>query len=207
MRTPSSKRYVVGCEQCRRKRVVTRSDFRPVCPQCTAANYGRRRYRLQRAHVLSLAKKYRRKHRHKIIAKLRAYRSKHRRSLNLQRRAWGKAHPQYARKYYLAHVKEYAACRKRWRKKNPERWLLSKRHHERLRVARANQCRVGRIDYALIWKRDRGVCGICKRKVRSRTDAHFDHIIPLALKGPHTAANIQVAHARCNMRKGWRLAA
>lgn len=50
--------------------------------------------------------------------------------------------------------------------------------------------------------RDGMVCGICKDAITSMSDLHIDHIIPLARGGSSDPANLQPAHALCNMIKG-----
>ena len=57
------------------------------------------------------------------------------------------------------------------------------------------------ITFEEIYKRDKGVCKICNKKC-SRKDASLDHIIPISSDGPHTRANIQLAHKLCNSIKG-----
>jgi hypothetical protein len=58
-----------------------------------------------------------------------------------------------------------------------------------------------------IYERDRWKCGICRRRIDRRLrhphpmSVSLDHVIPLALGGPHTRANVQAAHLRCNLRK------
>lgn len=53
----------------------------------------------------------------------------------------------------------------------------------------------------LVWSRDGGVCQICQEPA-DPSNWHMDHVVPLALGGPHTLDNLQVAHAVCNQRKG-----
>lgn len=82
-------------------------------------------------------------------------------------------------------------------------------------------CRRCRQDYdkykmtaAQLAERDGANCGICGEPVDmtlSRKDAEgimcasVDHILPRALGGTHDAANLQLAHLYCNMRKSDRV--
>lgn len=56
--------------------------------------------------------------------------------------------------------------------------------------------------------RDGWRCGICLKAIdreRRHPDllsASLDHIVPLAKGGKHVRANVQIAHLRCNLRKG-----
>lgn len=52
-----------------------------------------------------------------------------------------------------------------------------------------------------IIERDGLLCGICGLAVPA-DDVHIDHVYPRALGGSDEADNLQVAHSRCNMRKG-----
>lgn len=55
-----------------------------------------------------------------------------------------------------------------------------------------------------IFKRDGGWCYLCEQDV-DRKDATMDHVIPVTKGGPHTRANVKLAHRSCNTRKGNRL--
>jgi hypothetical protein len=61
-----------------------------------------------------------------------------------------------------------------------------------------------------IYARDRGICGLCHRKVNGRfiapdpRSATLDHIVPLKAGGQHVRANVQLAHYACNSAKGTR---
>lgn len=62
-----------------------------------------------------------------------------------------------------------------------------------------------------IYERDEWVCGICDNPVDPELaypdpfSPSLDHIIPLSKRGPHTRANVQLAHLLCNVRKRDRL--
>ena len=66
---------------------------------------------------------------------------------------------------------------------------------------------VERISLSEIAVRDRGVCGLCgKRVAMTKSAPHpkapsLDHIVPLAEGGQHVKANVQLAHLGCNVRK------
>jgi 5-methylcytosine-specific restriction endonuclease McrA len=49
-----------------------------------------------------------------------------------------------------------------------------------------------------VWQRDGGRCCNCG----SRSDLHFDHVIPRSWGGSSTAENVQLLCRRCNLRKG-----
>lgn len=63
------------------------------------------------------------------------------------------------------------------------------------------------INRAEIFERDGWVCQVCKKKVNPNLSyphpmsASLDHILPFALGGSHTKANVQLAHLRCNIKK------
>lgn len=50
--------------------------------------------------------------------------------------------------------------------------------------------------------RDGMICGLCVQPVESRSDLHIDHIQPWSRGGVTVVANLQPAHAACNIAKG-----
>ncbi len=54
----------------------------------------------------------------------------------------------------------------------------------------------------LVWSRDGGACIRCG----SKSELHFDHIIPVAKGGSGTAANIQLLCEPCNLKKSDKIA-
>lgn len=55
-----------------------------------------------------------------------------------------------------------------------------------------------------IYARDKAICHLCSGHCLRR-DATVDHLIPLIKGGPHTRANVKLAHRSCNSRKKDRL--
>ncbi len=54
-----------------------------------------------------------------------------------------------------------------------------------------------------VFKRYKGICAICGLWVPAGK-ASLDHTKPLSKGGTHTHDNVQLAHLRCNLRKGAR---
>lgn len=108
------------------------------------------------------------------------------------------------------HKKELDAA---WREANRERirrqhraWTAA--HPDRVRDNTARQRArrkpvliVGKVERLKVWERDNGICGICKQPI-VEARWHVDHIVPIARGGIHSMDNVQLAHARCNQRKG-----
>lgn len=88
-----------------------------------------------------------------------------------------------------------------WHRANPDRIREIRRQSQNKRRARLLKLPTEKIDVAVVYERDAGVCGICGSVVQP-DDWHLDHIIPLAAGGPHIYENVQVAHPRCNLVKG-----
>ena len=131
-------------------------------------------------------------------------------------RRWRIAHLGQARassrRYAKAHLEEGRERNRRWR----ERHLEEQREYQRQwHVTHLEKCNaisrkrralkqaasIGKVDYKAIMERDKMICGICHKRI-ARKDLSFDHIIPLSCGGAHTESNLQVAHRRCNSRKG-----
>jgi 5-methylcytosine-specific restriction endonuclease McrA len=102
------------------------------------------------------------------------------------------------RRYRDNNAERALARNRRYRENHPEK----SREHCARRKARIRLVSIEPVDYRAILERDGWVCHICGGPVLSRNDLQFDHIIPLSRGGPHSMANIAVAHALCNNRKG-----
>lgn len=105
--------------------------------------------------------------------------------------------PETFKSYQLKYRTENKGALRAKRSANPERV----REISARRRARILETAVEPIDFGLILRDSGGICGIC-RQVFDLFGIEFDHIIPLARGGTHTAENIQATHSRCNRAKG-----
>lgn len=119
---------------------------------------------------------------------------------------WQKANPEKVAthrqknwaKYYAANREAQIARSVEWKRRNPDK----KSSYDAKRYALTRGA-VGAELFTLdeIFERDGGICHLCNKKVRRRV-ATMDHIIPVSLGGPHTRANVALAHHSCNSSKG-----
>ena len=102
----------------------------------------------------------------------------------------------YMRKYNLTekgkaynnlHVKE-------WRRKNPARKRTAYNRHTSGESWK-------RIITDLLIRRDGFNCGICGGSLEN-SKVQINHIVAVALGGPDTFENVNLAHAACNVREG-----
>lgn len=84
----------------------------------------------------------------------------------------------------------------KWRAANGDKWRLY--GHKRRMKKRVGSVTTERP--AQLMKLQREKCAICKVSLRE-SGYHIDHIIPLALDGPHQDDNIQLLCPTCNVRK------
>lgn len=69
---------------------------------------------------------------------------------------------------------------------------------------------VENVDLMTVLERDKWMCGICGKKIpKGVAYPHplyrtLDHVVPLAVGGEHSYANIQSAHFGCNAAKSCR---
>lgn len=79
---------------------------------------------------------------------------------------------------------------------------VSNRQQYRARVEHGHT-EVDTISLAKLYRRDKGICALCLLYVESNL-ASIDHIIPLMRGGKHVWSNVQLAHIKCNKKKGVR---
>jgi len=156
----------------------------------------------------------------RIAAKKRVYQAEHRDDISAYNKAryasrsnavkatvkaYRDANPEkvraVVRAWCVANRERLRAAKRAWALENP----ACSRASSNARRARERGARIGTIDFKSVLNASGGVCGICGEAIAD-APFHFDHIIPLARGGSHTTDNIQVAHARCNLSKGARVA-
>jgi len=104
------------------------------------------------------------------------------------------------RKYRLRHPGENTRYVRVWQKRHPER----KNEHEHRRRARrrGNACVIFSVsDWREKLKLYNGSCAYC---ITSKAN-EMDHVVPLALGGAHSLANVRPACSSCNRIKGARI--
>lgn len=85
------------------------------------------------------------------------------------------------------------ARKRRQRRQNTEK-------HSRRRARKAN-VHVEPVDRAAIIRRDKSTCYLCGLRCKPH-EIHLDHVMPISKGGEHTADNLRVTCAPCNIRKG-----
>lgn len=170
-------------------------------------------------------RRYRERHKHDPAFRVRVHAEKRRSYQRTQTKClarsqrWADAHRERVRAIARAHYANHLeAQRERSRNKRPEATRAAWRksyygHHvhgkalklraENTRRARKRGALCEVIDYDAVIAAARGQCGICAQPIGTER-THFDHVVPLANGGSHTQANLQLAHAICNIRKGAR---
>lgn len=92
---------------------------------------------------------------------------------------------------------------KAWRAANPEKFREQRRRGTFTRRAKIRGARISPVNLRRVLEKANGLCGICRQPLGAKVD--FDHIIPIALGGPHSEDNLQAAHPRCNRSKGTKI--
>lgn len=125
--------------------------------------------------------------------------------------AWQKANPGRTKelkaatwaRYYQANREELLEKSARYWRANPE--IIAAQHAARYaRTRGASHAEKFTLDE--IFERDGGVCYLCHEDC-PRNQATMDHIVPVSPphNGPHTRANVKLAHRSCNTRKHTKL--
>jgi 5-methylcytosine-specific restriction endonuclease McrA len=106
---------------------------------------------------------------------------------------------------------KYKEAEKRWKKANPHKVAASSRDRARNKGVKSEY-----YTRQQLFDRDGYECYICNIPVDLEAAhvqgqpgwemyPHVEHVIPIALGGEDTLANVKIAHAKCNISKGTRL--
>lgn len=108
---------------------------------------------------------------------------------------------EWSRKSYEAHREQRLAAGKLWQRGNLHKFRIygSTRRAMELAVF------VEDVDHCVVFTRDKGMCGICRTPVDPSSPWEIDHIIPISKQGPHSYANVQLSHRKCNRSKSARM--
>lgn len=112
--------------------------------------------------------------------------------------AWYRENTEYAAQRQKAYDAKRLA-------EQPEHVRAIGRRHASTRRAIKKLVFVEDVDPRVVFERDKGVCGICLELVDPSSPWEIDHIIPISKGGPHSYANVQLSHRRCNRSKSARL--
>jgi len=106
------------------------------------------------------------------------------------------------------HLDELREKHRAWHMNNPEQTRALRTAGHAKRKQRLSVVICERIDPFEIFERDKWKCCLCKvktpRELRGTSEPNapvIDHIIPLALGGPHTRANLRCLCYKCNATK------
>lgn len=185
------------------RRRASSDGLQPRCKSCAAA-YKRAYYAANRERVLAAVKEYDKSRPRSPKPKLtdeqrkearrardRRFKARHAERLALEKRLYRQAHPEKS-----------AAQWKAWASANRERAAASGRRWRAAKAAALSEP----YTRAAVWAKSDGLCGICAGPLSDSEVWHIDHIAPISRGGDDTLANVQAAHARCNLSKGNRIA-
>lgn len=161
----------------------------PACSECLAAvtAAASERYRANPETKRQQSAQRYLENREKLLAQTRRWQEANRDKVNAIARRWREAHPE-----------ETAAANRRFRENHPE----AVRESSRIRRARKAAAltisftREQLADRMAVWGNQCWMCGGVYEEV--------DHVIPIALGGPHCLSNLRPACRSCNASKGAR---
>lgn len=216
----AGQKYYFTGKPCRRGHIDQRfvSSFR--CVTC-----GREKANEQYAALDAERRKQRCRDR---AAYQREYRQQHSDHLKaygaVKRKEFHEQHPDYFKEHYAKNAerkkrqagewyhanaeragKRQKAYNAKRRAEHPDHVLAVKQRHAAKRRAIVHRVFVEVVDRRTVFTRDKGVCGICGKRVDVKSKWEVDHIIPISKGGAHAYANVQLAHQVCNRSKNARL--
>ncbi len=116
-----------------------------------------------------------------------------------------------SRKWRTKNKEKAIAAHKRWTLENPEKYKSSMARYQKANRLRYNLHEAKRramissgevVDPKEVIARCGMICGICLKKIKTKKEISWDHIVPLSKGGLHETSNIQPSHLICNIMKG-----
>lgn len=141
-------------------------------------------------------RRWREKHPEQHTGRQKRYRDKNQEKIRIANAAWRAQNPDYSAAWYQDNKDKAESRAAEWRSKNRDRWNLYS-HERRNRLAESGTVSPGRP--AELMRLQRGKCAVCRNDLTA--GYHIDHIIPLALDGPHEDGNLQLLCPPCNCQK------
>lgn len=197
------------CTRCNDGQEKPLSDFRrnkhnktgytSVCKDCLAKDDAARHARIRADPVLLAA--YRQYQRERYARDPQKQRQAEARYKAKDPEVFAQKHSQRKKRYRATHKQQEKKQQQLYLKAHPEKHAAQQ---SKRRAFKKNAPVVENVDYALIIKRDRGICQICFKRVK-RSERSIDHIVPLSKGGEHSYRNLVLAHISCNSSKGNRI--
>lgn len=107
--------------------------------------------------------------------------------------------------WYRDNSDRAAVARKSYVAANPDKVRAWGRKSANTRRAITKHVFVEVVDPRVVFERDKGICGICLKSVDPASHWEVDHVTPISKGGPHSYANTQLSHRKCNRAKSNRL--
>jgi 5-methylcytosine-specific restriction endonuclease McrA len=107
------------------------------------------------------------------------------------------------RKYYAENINRYKEYQRKWKTKNREKLLLSKRFYmlkRRTTIGTLTKREMQEVYEDNIKKYKTLTCYLCNKPIEFGQDS-IDHIIPVSKGGSNNKSNLAIAHRKCNYGK------
>lgn len=182
--------------------------YRSDCKSCHAAS--KKLYRqLNSDSVKESAKRSRLKHKAKIAERYKEWRLKNAERVKVKLAEWVTTNKDrvsnYKKEWRLRNPVDQSKARlyrQRYAARHGERYLLMVRQYSANRRSRKRRSSIESITpemIACLLLKQKRRCVYCQMKLGKKY--HCDHIVPLALGGPHSIMNLQITCPSCNVRK------
>lgn len=133
----------------------------------------------------------------KEIASDAKYRAENPCNVKATKAKWKASNPDYDATYYAKNTDKCKAANDKWNAANPDSRRI--RAHNRRARKRANGGELSKCLAAKLFKLQKGKCACCGKPLGN--GYQLDHVMPIALGGSNTDANMQLLRGICNRQK------